>query len=175
MVRAKRRTSTLILCVLIGTLLSAAACGKASNTIEQKGIPFDAYYLEQTVNFEDHGTCLLIDDYDQLISYISGFDQGIESGNADRNKYFSNIQKYDSTWFLHHQLLIVRLFESSGSYTHKVISVEQSPKNLVTIQRYIPAASSCDIKCWHIMIEIEKSFDATDKMVVYINDVYTGQ
>ena len=110
---------------------------------------------------------------DRLIAY----QRNIASGNtlSDENYYETQIAEYDDAWFSDHSLIVLRISDSSGSYTHPVQSVTrtQSGKIEVSYKRAAPPSGilTCDMKITDTCIEVPtRDFRATDTVsVVWLN------
>ena len=86
--------------------------------------------------------------------------------------YFDQeIAQYDDAWFADHQLIILRISESSGSYRHEVQSVTRAKNGQVEVA-YVRKAPpngvmTCDMKTTDHCIELEtKDLRATDHVSV---------
>ena len=95
--------------------------------------------------------------------------------------FWDACKRYDETFFKDNYLIFVVLEEGSGSISHKVRSVTQTPEELlaISIDRQVPEVGTCDMAQWHIILElsrdvmVENSIDTMlyiDGMASYMDD-----
>lgn len=75
---------------------------------------------------------------------------------------------YDGEWFGEHQLLIVVLEESSGSFRPEVTNVTAGADPAVEIDILMPEVYTADMAVWHVLIETGRVFDSADGITVRI-------
>lgn len=67
-------------------------------------------------------------------------------------------EKYTAEWFENNNLLVIGIWENSGSNRHEVKSVSKSGDSLtVYIDRIRPDVFTCDMAYWNILVEIAKT------------------
>ena len=108
--------------------------------------------------------------------------RSVEELNAyyDANKssyslegFLGACDKYDEAYFENQILVMVVLEEGSGSISHKVtnvgvIGIDEAKKMTIEIDRIIPEIGTCDMACWHILIEPEAEIMVEDEEDIYV-------
>ncbi len=109
------------------------------------------------------------------VSYIRRDDYYVENGEAfiitDKaglDEFTANVssistlaaatEKLDDKWFESNNLLIIGVWENSGSNRHEIKSVSKSGDSLtVHIDRILPEVFTADMAYWNILVEIAKA------------------
>jgi uncharacterized protein YxeA len=81
-----------------------------------------------------------------------------ENVDYDAKIFRDSIEKYTDGFFTDHYLVIVLLEENSGSIKHEVEKIDEQGN--IFIKRILPGdLMTTDMAEWHIVIEINKSFN----------------
>ena len=115
---------------------------------------------------------------DELDAFIAdnedayGFRQWVEENPDCVQPYVKVFARYDDAWFATHQLVVLEVEATSGSYRHTVKRVTRTPEGEVAaeVERSRPAgAMTCDMAYWFFFAEMEtKDFRPTDAVTVTI-------
>ena len=149
------------------TVYLSGANGYEEETVSEKG-SFEAQYI-RTNGYHDgvsYPRVTLIDSAEELNRY---YDENRDLYDfSHKEKVYSDttvgfidaIEQYDGAWFRDHQLILVLLEEGSGSVRHKVTEVNAGEEPFVKIKRLVPEVGTDDMAEWHILIGVERVFDA---------------
>ena len=105
----------------------------------------------------------VLNDAEALAAYCAEYESLYTlSGN---DAFQTAIQGFDEQWFRTHQLVVVVLEETSGSVSHTVTSISNSPEPEIRISRNAPEIGTADMAQWHILIEAEKDYFSADAQI----------
>ena len=154
------------------------ACNDAVDKIPPNAsvdeIAFSSQYLRTRSDVQVDETITIITSRNQLEAHYEKHRRCIRDGQGNELPdidFLSAIEKYTDGFFANNFLVAVNLMETSGSFRHRVESIDTNGE--ILIKRSIPEVATQDIARWVILIELDnklkdKQFDVT---VRDINDI----
>lgn len=134
-------------------ILNLFACGFDDNVT----------YVEYAFEEKDEKSCTtIIKDEEVLEEYVSSRNMSDEMKES--------LLKYDKNFFQEDMIIVISQWETSGSYTIEVETVElEETVARVILEREMPDDATDDMKNWGIIIEVEKN-DSIEEVTVDVEE-----
>ena len=133
----------------------------------------DVQYIETSYVSGMNGQTYVIESREELEECLNSNKK--QYGLGHREKVYSDstigfedaIADYDEEWFKGHNIVLVLLTANSGSIRFKVTNVNINERKMnISFTQKAPEMVTCDMACWHIIVETEKV--STDEINVYV-------
>lgn len=121
----------------------------------------DAAYPQQIVVIRSQAE--LTDYYESLTAKHDNYPEGLYFKDVNLEEAFA---RYDDTYFQNNILLIVAWAAGSSGDRFAVTKVEKADDGLTVHIEKTQEGMTCDMAAWHFLIELDKSYDASEVAVV---------
>ena len=162
----RRRLSLFLACLMLcmtacGVPAKQPASTQPATQAKSKGLSFDTQHI-RTEGYQGELAFPGV----QQISSKTELDKYYENNRSifdlerkETNTGFLNVcDRYDAAFFETKFLLLILLQEGSGSITHQVTAVAQTPEGKleVSVASNVPEVGTSDMAHWHIFVELER-------------------
>lgn len=134
---------------------------------------YAAQYIRTDGGYErdDLSALHIIRSGDELNTYYQNYKDIYQFDRDGEHSFLAACEKYDAEYFEKQILLMVIVEEPSGSNRHKVKNISTVyGKTTVEIDRLLPESGDDDMAAWHIIIEPEAGFEATEENIEILLD-----
>jgi len=149
-----------------GSSPASSDSSKSSSSVETSDIAFNVQYTR----YAQGRTTKVITSKSEIEQYygnqqikICDKQDGVW-GEQDCN----TIEKYSNSYFADNFLVIVELWEPSGSIRHKVERIDENGN--IVINRLVPKLGTDDIGQWGIIIELNNNFKTRQFQIVFLEN-----
>jgi len=139
---------------------------ESSSSVETSGIPFNIKYTRGGYN---ESPITVISSKSEIEQYygkqkIKIWDKQNDIWNVQG---YDTIEKYSDDYFADNFLVILYLWEPSGSIRHKVERINENGE--IVINRLMPEIGTTDIGYWGIIIELNNNFKLEQFQTVFLD------
>jgi hypothetical protein len=164
----------MLACAIAGSLVLLACnlgdeLGNLQSGLNQDSIAFKVKYTTgNRASIGSSGITTVVSSKNEIEQYYGKNEIKI----WDKQDYwheldYNTIEKYSDNYFEDNFLVIVELWEPSGSIRHKVERIDENGD--IVIRRLVPEFGTDDIGQWGIIIELNNNFKTEQFQAVFVN------